>query len=45
VRSLDSFAVRLRAEIDLDALRAEVITAVGASIQPTHASLWLRGTH
>jgi hypothetical protein len=44
VRTLDTFAVRLRDEIDLDALRAELITAVGASVQPTHASLWLRGT-
>jgi len=44
VRTLDSFAVRLRDEIDLDALRAELITAVGATVQPTHASLWLRGT-
>ncbi len=44
VRTLDSFAVRLRDEIDLDALRAELITAVGATVQPTHASLWIRGT-
>jgi len=45
VRTLDSFAVRLRDEIDLDALRAELITAVGDTVQPTHASLWLRGMH
>ena len=45
VRTLDSFAVRLRDEIDLDALQAELITAVGVTVQPTHASLWLRGTH
>ena len=44
VRTLDRFAVRLRDEIDLDALRAELITAVGTTVQPTHASLWLRGT-
>jgi hypothetical protein len=43
VRTLDSFAVRLRDEIDLDALQAELITAVGATVQPVHASLWLRG--
>jgi hypothetical protein len=42
--TLDSFAVRLRDEIDLDALKAELITAVGTTVQPTHASLWLRGT-
>jgi len=23
----------------------ELITTVGATVQPTHASLWLRGTH
>jgi hypothetical protein len=45
VRTLDSFAVRLRDEIDLDALQAELIMAVGATVQPAHASLWLRGTH
>ena len=43
-RTLDSFAVRLRDEIDLDALQAELIRAVGDTLQPTHASLWLRGT-
>ncbi len=43
VRTLETFAVRLRDEIDLDALQAELITAVGATVQPTHASLWLRG--
>ena len=45
VRTLDTFAVRLRDEIDLDALRAELITAVAATVQPTQASLWLRPTH
>ncbi len=45
VRTLDTFAVRLRDEIDLDALRAELITAVGATVQPTHASVWIRGAH
>jgi hypothetical protein len=44
VRTLDSFAVRLRDEVDLDALRSELITAVGRTVQPTHASLWLRDT-
>ena len=44
VRTLDTFALRLGDEIDLDALRAELIRAVGDTVQPTHASLWLRGT-
>jgi hypothetical protein len=42
---LDGFAVRLRDEIDLDTLQAELIGAVGATVQPRHASLWLRSTH
>ncbi|HAF09984.1 MAG TPA: hypothetical protein DCK98_07890 [Chloroflexi bacterium] len=40
--TLDGFAVRLRDEIDFDALRDELIGAVGETLQPTHASLWLR---
>jgi len=44
VRTLDTFAVRLGDEIDLDALHAELIRAVGDTVQPTHASLWLRVT-
>jgi hypothetical protein len=41
-RTLDGFAVRLRDEIDLDALRDELISAVSDTLQPAHASLWLR---
>lgn len=41
-RTLDGFAVRLRDEIDLDALRGELLGAVGETLQPAHASLWLR---
>jgi branched-subunit amino acid ABC-type transport system permease component len=43
-RTLDTFAVRLRDEIDLDALQAELIRAVGDTVQPAHASLWLKTT-
>jgi len=41
-RTLDGFSVRLRDEIDLDTLRGELLGAVGETLQPAHASLWLR---
>jgi hypothetical protein len=41
-RMLDAFADRLRDEVDLDALRAELLGAVSTTMAPAHASLWLR---
>ena len=41
-RTLDAFAARLREQIDLGALKGELLEAVGDTMQPTHASLWLR---
>jgi hypothetical protein len=43
-RTLDAFASRLRDQIDLDALLGEVLGVVDATVQPSHASVWLRTT-
>ncbi len=41
-RTLDSLALRLRDQVDVDALRGELLSAVRDTMQPAHASLWLR---
>jgi hypothetical protein len=41
-RTLDEFGVRLRDEVALDAVRADLLDTVSATVQPSHASVWLR---
>ena len=41
-KTLATFSSRLRDETDLDSLRDEVVGVVKETMQPSHASLWLR---
>lgn len=40
--TLDSFSSRLRDQVDLQSLQAELVGVVGATMQPAHVSIWLR---
>jgi hypothetical protein len=41
-RTIQAFSARLRQEIDLDTLTAELLAVVDQTVEPTRASLWLR---
>jgi hypothetical protein len=41
-RTIDAFTARLREQVDIDSLEAELRGVVGTTMQPSHVSLWLR---
>jgi hypothetical protein len=41
-RTLESFSSRLREDVDLDHLRGDLLGVVLETMQPAHASVWLR---
>jgi hypothetical protein len=41
-RTVEGFSARLRDQVDLDTLAAELLAVVDHTVQPTRSSLWLR---
>jgi hypothetical protein len=42
VRAVDAFSVRLRDEVALEAVRGDLLDVVHETVEPAHASVWLR---
>jgi hypothetical protein len=42
-RSVDAFAGQLRDQVDLRQIQTDALAAVGATVRPAHAAVWLRG--
>jgi hypothetical protein len=43
--TIQAFRARLRQQVDLDTLTAELLVVVDQTMQPAKASLWLRPPH
>jgi hypothetical protein len=41
-KTIEAFATRLRDQVDLDTLSAELLAVVDQTMEPTRVSLWLR---
>jgi hypothetical protein len=44
-QTIAAFSVRLRQQVDLDALTSELLAVVDQTMQPTQVALWLRPSH
>jgi hypothetical protein len=44
-RTIEGFSARLRQQVDLDTLTAELLAVVEQTMQPTQVALWLRPPH